>query len=200
MTPAGMRLVEYTLGFEKVARCRDAPASLAMRERLLLYSLVYSLAPQYVLEIGTFKGGSAYIISGALDDLDLGGKLITIDPAPEQIRIDWTTVQHNATSVRGYFPSDVRLVALPGDERFDFVFVDGSHETEAVVGDLRALPAIVNAGAYVLLHDAYKPSVAEAISTVVAEHTFTDCGMLGRVRNDTLPDDLYGGLRLLMRP
>lgn len=194
-----MRLLEYNLSFENVSRCHDAPASLAIRERVMLYSLVYSLAPDYVLEIGTFKGGSAYIISGALDDLQLGGKLVTMDPSPEQIEIEWSRICHNTTAVRGYFPMDIDNLAFPSGQRFDFVFVDGNHTTEAVTADLLALVRILSAGAYVLLHDAYNPGVAAAIQRVIEQHIYMDCGIIGRVRNDILLDDIYGGLHLLKR-
>ena len=98
-----MRQIEYTLPFVNVSRCRESNAYLAMRERVFLYGIIYSLAPQWALEIGTFKGGSAYIISGVLDDLALNGRPVTIDPYPEQIRIDWALISHNVRSVKGFF-------------------------------------------------------------------------------------------------
>jgi predicted O-methyltransferase YrrM len=171
-----------------------------MRERVFLYSLVYSVAPQYVLEIGTFRGGSAYIISGALDDLALGGRLVTIDPSPEQITIDWSTIAHNSQSVRGFFPADIGRVTMPGGVRYDMVFVDGDHRYQGILADLQALPAILNDGAYLLLHDAYNEGVYRAIREVTAAGVYVDCGRIGRVRNDTLPDGLFGGFHLLMKP
>jgi predicted O-methyltransferase YrrM len=192
-----MRPEEYSLSFQGIQRCRDAHAYLAMRERIFLYGLVYSLAPRHVLEIGTFKGGSAYIISGALDDLALGGKLLTIDPFPEQIDLDWTLIAHNAQSVKGFFPADIDKVRLPGGARYDLAFVDGDHSYAAVSGDLRALCSLLNDESYVLLHDAFNDQVARAIREAVTEGCYLDCGRVGRVFNDTLPPELYGGFHLL---
>lgn len=169
-----------------------------MRERVFLYSLVYSLGPRWALEIGTFQGGSAEIISGALDDLGLGGRLISIDPEPRQITIDWSRISHNATSCQGFFPRDLHRVLPPGGEKFDFVFVDGDHRYEGVLDDLRALPPIMADGGVALLHDAFHADVDRAIRHAVSAGWYSDGGRVGRVRNDLTPGVDYGGLHLLV--
>lgn len=191
-----MREIEYTLSYDGISRCRDSNASLAMRERVFLYSVVYSLAPKWVLEIGCYKGGSAYIISGALDDLALGGKLVSIDPYPEQIEIDWNIIAHNSKSVKGLFPQDIKLIE---DNKFDFVFLDGNHSYDGVLSDLSFLPQVMNNYSYVLLHDAYNADVDSAIKEAIAKYGYIDCGRIGRVKNDLSANELYGGLHLLLR-
>lgn len=194
-----MRLLEYSLGFDNISRCRGSRAHLAMRERVFLYSLVYSIGPRWSLEIGTYEGGSAEIISGALDDLQLGGRLISMDPNPGQISIDRESVSHNTVFIEGYFPRDIAKVIPPGAEKFDFAFVDGDHRYEGVFGDLRALGAILNGGAPVLLHDAYHDGVDRAIRDAVKAGWYSDGGRLGRVRNDLIPGALYCGFHLLVK-
>lgn len=194
-----MRLLEYNLGFDSVSRCSSSVAHLAMRERVFLYSLVFSVGPQWSLEIGTYEGGSAEIISGALDDLQLGGRLISIDPHPGQISIDRQRVSHNTEFVEGFFPRDIAKVRPPGGAKFDFAFVDGNHRYEGVFGDLEALGAILNDGALVLLHDAYNSDVDRAIRDSVQAGWYSDGGRVGRVRNDLTPGELYGGLHLLAK-
>lgn len=193
-----MRLAEYSLSYERVLRCKESSAHLAMRERVFLYSIVFSLAPQWSLEIGTFKGGSAYIISGALDDVALGGKLVTIDPYPEQIELNWSTIAHNTKSVQGFFPKDIEKVVLPDGIRYDFAFVDGDHSYNAVLNDLTSLPEILSKEAYVLLHDAYNAEVNAAIQEAQKKSRYQDCGRIGRVMNDICGDELYGGFHLLL--
>jgi predicted O-methyltransferase YrrM len=51
-----------------------------------LYDFTHSIASERTLEIGMLEGGSAYIISGALDDLGLGGRLITIDRRQSRLK------------------------------------------------------------------------------------------------------------------
>ena len=191
--------VELSLPFGGINACIDAPAQLAMRERVMLYSLVFSLGPQRVLEIGTAKGGSAQIISAALDDLGMKGELVTIDPDTDQLTVDWSALAHNSTRVRGKFPKDLsEIPGLPG-ALFDFVFVDGDHSYRGVRRDLEHLIELVCPDTHILLHDAFNSDVAKGIREAVASRDYVDCGSVGRVKNDSLGAEHFGGLRLLLR-
>src|SRR5262245_9159515 len=132
-----MRLEEFRVGFEKVARLYPGktPAALAQRERIFLYALVYSLSPRYSLEIGTWKGGSAYIISGSLDDVQAGGQLLCLEPYPEQIEVDLKEIQHNVTMRKGSFPVDMpsEFDSRPTGQLFEFCFLDAAHTYDAVL-------------------------------------------------------------------
>ena len=191
------RGIEFSLPFSGINSCVDSVAQLAMRERVFLYSLIFSVAPRRVLEIGTAAGGSALIISKALDDLHFGATLLTVDPFPDQLTIDWGEIKHNTSRVRGYFPRDFNARAL--EEPFEFVFVDGDHTCQGVLDDLRYLPQIIAPETYILLHDAYNAEVARGIQQAVDEGGYTDCGIIGRVENDSLGSERFGGLRLLLR-
>ena len=195
----GSSPLEFSLPFSGIDACRDDLAALAVRERLLLYALVFALAPDRVLEIGTFKGGSARIVSAALNDLGRGGRLVTIDPFPELIEIDWSSVAHNAQSVKGYFPRDFQRSSALRDLRFDLVFVDGDHSHEGLLADLRYLPRILRRDSYVLLHDASHPEVGRAIDESIAECGYRDCGKVARITNIS-EGEPYGGMRLLWLP
>ena len=172
----GFSELDYSLPFDHIQRCSDAPAALSMRERVFLYALVYSLAPQNALEVGTFKGGSAQIISGALDDLGFGGQLLTVDPAPEQIEIEWKAIAHNATQLPGFFPKDFKTSTLAKGILFGFAFIDGDHSFKGLGRDLEFLHRVLAPGAYVLLHDAYNPEVERAIERAVRRSGYHDCG------------------------
>ncbi len=191
--------IEYSLPFSGVNTCREELAQLAVRERVLLYALVFSIAPSRVLEVGTFKGGSARIISAALDDLERGGQLITVDPFPELIEIEWNAIAHNARKVQGYFPRDFERRPELSGLRFDLAFIDGDHSYDGLLEDLRYLPRILEADSYVLLHDASNGDVARAIDRSLRECGFRDCGKLARIAN-TSGDEVYGGMRLLWMP
>lgn len=193
----GFRGIEFSLAFPGIQSCIDSSAQLAMRERVFLYSLIFSVAPQRVLEIGTAEGGSARIISKALDDLRFDATLVTVDPFPDQLTIDWSEIKHNTSRVNGYFPRDFNASAL--ERPFDFVFVDGDHSYQGVLDDLRYLPKIIAPETYILLHDAFNAEVARGIQQAVDEVGYTDCGIVGRVENDSLGSEHFGGYRLLLR-
>jgi len=201
-----VRDAEYTSTFGNVARLMPgvAPASLSQRERIALYSIVYGLAPQNCLEIGTLKGGSAFIISGALDDIGLDGRLLCIEPFVDGIQpsiIEATA--HNTAISQGYFPIDVptEFRSQSTERLFEFCFFDSNHTYEHVRDDLTALPRWMKPGAFVLCHDGYNVHEAAGIREAVQDGGYIDCGMITRCLNDIAdPKQIYGGMRLLKIP
>jgi len=173
------------------------------RERVLLYAMVFALAPRRCLEIGVRWGGGSRIIHAALSDLN-HGHLVSIDPEPA-LEFDWQTLADRATLIVGRSPQDLpRCVAAAGG-LFDFAFVDGLHNEESVLSDLRGVAEVTAPGATILCHDAYHPPVERGIDRALAEGLpFTDHAMLATTRNDgtrveTGKTVTYGGVRMLRR-
>jgi predicted O-methyltransferase YrrM len=196
-----MRPEELSVGFGNVVRLYPgkAPAALAQRERIFLYALVYSLSPKYSLEIGTFKGGSACIISGGLDDIQAGGKLLCLEPYPERIEVDLEEIRHNVTVRRGFFPVDMprKFDNQPTQHLFDFCFLDADHGYNAVLAHCAELTRFIKQDGYILCHDAYNQQTRDALEEACLRFGYVDCGMISRCCNDQDPDQLYGGFRLL---
>lgn len=201
-----VRNAEYTATFSNVARLLPgvAPASLAQRERIALYCLVYGLAPQYCLEAGTFNGGSAFIISGALDDIGLDGRLLCVEPLADGIYPEMVeATKHNTTIRQGYFPTDIptEFDGQPTEKLFEFCFYDADHSYEGVRDHLTLLPRWMKLGAFVLCHDGYNAHQARGIREAVQHGGYIDCGMITRCANDIAdPEQHYGGVRLLKIP
>jgi predicted O-methyltransferase YrrM len=173
------------------------------RERVLLYAMVFALAPQRCLEIGVRWGGGSRIIHAALSDLNQG-VLVGIDPEPA-LEFDWSTLADRATLIVGRSPEDLpRCVAAAGG-KFDFAFIDGLHTEDAVLNDLRGVADVTTPGAVLLCHDAYHPPVQRGIDRALAEGLpFVDDAMLATTRNDgirveTSKPMTYGGVRMLRR-
>ena len=167
-----MRNAEYTTTFSNVARLMpgEAPASLAQRERIALCSMVYGLAPQACLEIGTFRGGSAFIIGDALDDIGLDGRLLCIEPFVDGIDREMIkATAHHTTIHQGYFPTDVPIefCGQGRERRFEFCFYDGDHTYEGVRDHLIVLPRWMKPGSFVLCHDGYNAYQACGIREAV---------------------------------
>ena len=201
-----MRDAEYTNAFSNIARLMPgvAPASLSQRERIALYSIVYGLAPQNCLEVGTFKGGSAFIISGALDDIGLNGRLLCIEPFVDGIQSTIIkAMAHNTTIGQGYFPNDVpsKFHGQSTERLFEFCFYDCDHSYEGIRDHLTALPRWMKPGAFVLCHDGYNANAASGIREAAQHGSYIDCGMVTRCLNDIAdPEQAYGGMRLLKIP
>lgn len=94
-------------------------AQLSMTERLLLYTLVISYQPSRMLEIGTGGGGSAQIVTLAMDAVNRGS-LISLDVRPERLLIDSSTIIHRARLITGQSPGIIpEIHSLIGGD-FDF--------------------------------------------------------------------------------
>jgi cephalosporin hydroxylase len=201
-----MREAEYQTRFGNISRLTPGAgyAYLSQRERISLYSMVYGLAPAYCLEIGTLMGGSAFIISGALDDIGLDGQLLCIEPIVERIVPEvLRATAHNTTVTRGFFPSDIpaQFRGKSTERLFEFCFYDGDHTYEGVRDHLIALPRWMAPGAFVLSHDGYNEFQARGMREAVRDAGYIDCGMITRCKNDIADkDQAYGGMRLFRVP
>lgn len=173
------------------------------RERVLLYSLVFALAPERCLEIGVRWGGGSRIIHAALSDLSRG-VLVGLDPSPV-LEFDWSELADRATLVVGGSPADLPRASEAARGLFDFVFVDGDHSEKACRADLEGLVAVTAPGAVLLLHDACHPPVDRAVTSVlVAGLPYHDCGLLATTLNDGVHVESgkripFGGVRMLRR-
>lgn len=173
------------------------------RERVLLYALVFALAPERCLEIGVRWGGGSRIIHAALSDLGRG-VLVCVDPAPE-LEFNWGQIADRATLIIGRSPDELPDAMARAGGHFDFVFVDGDHSEASCRADLLGALSVTEPGANILLHDAYHPPVARAIDGVIAEtRRFADLGMVARTLNDGVHVETgrripYGGVRWLRR-
>lgn len=185
---------------DKVAVLRDSPILMTPSERLLLYALVHGLRPARCLEIGTFQGGSAAVCCAALDALGQG-RLVCLDPDPAISPDVWRKIRHRTVLL----PRRSSVEALEEARRragggFDFVLIDGSHHYPHVLEDLAAAAQFMRPGAFLLLHDAHFPDVAQAIEDALKLLPLTDCGLLCTERcpgSAPGPKRVWGGLRLL---
>ena len=182
-----------------------APVWMSMQERVLLYSLVFALQPERVLEIGTFKGGSALIICGAMDDLGFG-RIVCVDPEPRLEPEVWPAISHRAVLVREASPGALKKAAAAAAGPFQLALIDGDHRYQGVVDDLVHTLPLLDDDAHVLLHDAHYYEVRAAIDDAVRHYgpELIDAGMVstGETPHDGeapagAPPIGWGGLRLL---
>jgi predicted O-methyltransferase YrrM len=188
---------------ERLCTALTAHADQKPRERVLLYALVFALAPQRVLEIGVRWGGGTRIIRAALADVGRG-RIISIDPAPA-LEYPWENVSDLATLITGASPQALPRAREAAGGAFDFVFIDGDHSYDAALADLQGCIDITAPGAVILLHDAYHPPVQRAIDKVLSlSNAYVDCGLLATTCNqghraETGATVTYGGVRMLRR-
>jgi predicted O-methyltransferase YrrM len=182
---------------------RWAPAWMTRAERLLLYSLVFGLRPQCYLEIGTLEGGSALIVSTAMDASGNDGRMVCVELNPQIDPEHWSRIRSRATLLQGSSPDILSDAHKTAGCPFDFVFIDGDHTYTGVLRDANGVLPFVADGAYLLFHDSFFPDVARAIDIFVAQHSnqIVDFGILTReVTLQPQPQGepiRWGGLRMM---
>jgi predicted O-methyltransferase YrrM len=164
----------------------------------MLFALVRGLRPALALEIGARWGGSARIITNAMQENGVG-RLIGIDPRPDVFRAKPGDLHRRYTLLEGYSPQAIPAAAQKAGGKFDFIFVDALHIYDAALADFRGcLPHLAD-GAHVLFHDAYHQGLDQAIGEVLVENSeLVDCGIITRNAPPTFP--VTGqGLRLIRK-
>lgn len=195
--------------FEAIGNLRldvlgTAPVWMSPAERLLLFSLIYTLRPRCYLEIGTLHGGSAAIVNAALDALYLPTRMVLVDPKPQIEEALWEKLAQRAVLVPGFSPAVLPQAAQAAGEPFDFVLVDGDHSRRATLADLQGAVAHCRSGAYLLCHDCFYSEVEQAIDEFVLTSSvpvvdfgpFTRETTAGDASNAGDPEP-WGGMRLL---
>jgi len=176
-----------------------APVWMTMSERVVLYGLIAGLRPHRCLEVGTFRGGSAMIITAALDDLGQG-RLACVDPNAQVLPEHWQSIAHRATLFHGPSPDVLPQASQSVGGKFDFALIDGDHSTEGVIRDIEGTLPHLEDHAYLLFHDAHNAEVIEGIDHCVgySGKELTDCGMVSTEKTpDPAPGVFWGGLRML---
>ncbi|MCX7682698.1 MAG: class I SAM-dependent methyltransferase [Anaerolineae bacterium] len=180
----------------------QAPAWLSPAERLLLYTLIYSLRPARYLEIGTFKGGSALIAIAAMEASANDGKIVCVEPHPQLPEEHQARILTRATLIEGFSPDVLPRAYEVAGGPFDFVFIDGDHTSRGVRRDAEGVLPFVAEGAYLLFHDGFFPDVADGIRSFLTRHSsqVVDCGILTREISPEItssPSLFWGGMWLV---
>lgn len=171
------------------------------QERVALYAIVFSVAPLRYLEIGSCRGGSAAIVTAAMDDLGTG-QAYGLDPIDQISERTAKMIAGRFTPIRGASPEALPQARDLAGGPFDLVLVDGDHSLQATLADLEGVLPIVADEAVVLIHDAFNDDVRRAIDRFVAAHAdrVSDGGMIAVSPNSLGPPDdaqLWGGLYML---
>jgi predicted O-methyltransferase YrrM len=178
-----------------------APALLTSSERLMLYSLIYSLRPARYLEIGTMKGGSALITSAAMDASNSEGRIVCVDVKPQVDSKDWQKIEHRASMIVGSSREVLPRARDVAGGPFDFVFIDADHREPSVFQDANQVMPILAEDGYLLFHDSYYRGVARATRKFALQHLgrVVDFGNLTREFCTDSPEahDRYCGFRLI---
>ncbi len=182
---------------------RTAPVWMTRAERLLLFTLAFTLRPQRYLEIGTLHGGSALIVCAALDATRADGRIVCLDPRPQVAPENWAKLEHRATLVTGSSPHALPQAQQAAGGAFDLVLIDGDHTRDGVLRDAHGVLSFAANGAHVLFHDCFNPDVKAGIDEFARKHAnrLVDAGPMTReVTMQEAPNGAkipWAGLRMM---
>lgn len=141
-----------------------------------VYALARHYQPDYIVEVGTFAGGTAVGFANAINE-NGQGKLICVDQDSYSNGTFPQVVKRNLARVG--FP-DSKLQLCCGDskewlpmlaetlkEKVDIVLVDGDHTFEGAQADLRNALPLVKPGGFILVHDVDR---SRRMDEATAEH------------------------------
>jgi predicted O-methyltransferase YrrM len=131
---------------ERLGIVYSAPTHLSTPERLFLYTIVRGTVPQRALEIGTALGGSAAIISAAMEDNGVG-RIIGIDP---EWRVDSALPRYYGRFhlIQRVAPKGIDEAAQLAGGTFDLVFYDGPNVHAATSSIITAIIPHLSERAY----------------------------------------------------
>lgn len=179
----------------------SAPVWMSRAERLLVFTLAFTLHPQRYLEIGTFQGGSALIVNAAMNAVNSDGRIFCVDPEPRVSPENWQTLSSRAQMFQGFSPAILQDVAAAAGAPFDLALIDGDHSYEGAQRDAEGVLPFMQSGAYMLFHDGFFPDVKRAIDDFVLAHRdgVVDFGLLTREITTQTDDNgnrvEWGGIR-----
>jgi predicted O-methyltransferase YrrM len=149
--------------------------------RALLYTLIRNLRPAHVVEIGTYRGGTAESLSRALQANDQG-TLHTVSPYDAErfgpIFAQWPEELRRRTR---YYPVDSMMFFMQIDqERIqpDLVLVDGHHDYEFANFDIQASARRLTPGGFILIDNVSQAGPFRAAEDFLGSHPgWRDCGV-----------------------
>ncbi len=170
---------------------------LSVPERLLLFTLVRGLRPQRVLEVGTYRGASALIITAAMEDNGTG-TLVGVDPM-DAVVYPRRAYHGRFTLVTRPSPDGLAEARERAGGPFDLVHLGGINIHRQSSVDLDACLPLLADRAYLLVNNPAHYGVDRAVREALARYPrLHDCGFLNTWTDPYVtPECAYSGLRLL---
>ena len=174
----------------------------------VMQEMIWEVKPDFVIETGTFKGGTALFYAGVLDQISPTAKVITVDIESQiseaaqrplfKERVEF--IQGDSVS-----PRVIKMIAEKVKGQKSLVLLDSLHTKEHVLKELKLYSQFVSVGSYIVIHDTtfgneawptYGPGPMEAVKDFLKQNpnftvdhsrekfllTFSPSGFLKRIK------------------
>ena len=198
----------YSTGSVKDADGRSYPhdvSSVTFEAGQLLYEFVRAHKPLKTLEVGMAYGISTLFICQAHRDNGCGHHT-AIDPYEGTTfkSVGLLNIERaNLKDVFNFFQSPSSVVLpqlLAQNERFDFVFIDGSHLFDDALVDFFFVDKLVMPGGHVAIDDLWMPAVRKVASFVLKNKPYRLLRSSSKHRPTAGKYILRAGRRILQNP
>ena len=122
----------------------------------VLQEIIHEIRPDFIIETGTFHGGSSLFFAMVLEELGGDGKVLTIDIEPRvKLAQRWKTFQKRVEVFTGSStdPAIVKAIAERARGKKVLVTLDSDHRYPHVINELRAWAPLVSPGSYMVVQD-----------------------------------------------
>ena len=148
---------EYLAALEELTSDKESPGHSDVGVRNLLFSLILSLRPEYVLEIGGHIGSATIVMAEAVR-MNNFGKVFTIEPQDHYHQLLQSYVSKSGNSERVKilkgFSNDAEIQKiLQSTAPFELIFLDACHDYAPVFSELALCEKILSENGLIVCHD-----------------------------------------------
>lgn len=137
----------------------DTPILQWPTDLIVLQEIVYEQKPKFIIETGTYKGGSAVFFASLLMLLNNSGKVISVESnlAKEvKQKIKKHALGKKIILIEGSSTSDStikKIKKITGDQKNIMVFLDSDHSYKHVLNELQIYQQFIPVGGYICAFD-----------------------------------------------
>jgi cephalosporin hydroxylase len=143
----------------------------------ILQEIFWKVKPDFIIETGTFMGGSAYYMASLCDQIK-HGQILTIDSQPQNLLPEHERITYlTGSSTSDKIISQVKEKVSGASSIL--VILDSNHQREHVLTELRLYHTLVTIGSYLIVEDTnvnghpvfptFGPGPGEAVSIFMRE-------------------------------
>lgn len=138
--------------------------------------MIWELTPDYIVETGTFGGGSALFMAGVLDQVAMfkpvSGKVITVDIWPDSGTACAARPHPRVEFILGSSVSEevFQKIKTTVDGKNVMVMLDSNHTTEHVLKELDLYSTLIKPGQYLIVEDTTVSGPRAAVDQWLPNH------------------------------
>ena len=149
----------------------------------IIQEIISEVKPGYVIETGTFRGGSALLWATVLREVNPNGRVITIDIEDQSAQAKKLDISKKMITFLIGSSTDPKIVSeilqqINGKKAM--MILDSDHKKDHVLKELESYAPAVNLGSYIVVQDSnvnghpvftdFGPGPMEAIDAFLASH------------------------------